>query len=252
MAGLQTRPRSLVLVHGAGSGPWIFEGWAESFRGITVVTVDLHEGVDVATASHADYADKVADAAATLPAPVSLCGWSMGGLVVLQAAGRLRPHSVILLEPSPPAEVQGYNADAEVAQGTFDPEAVYGPFPAGIRARPESARARAERKRGISVPGLPFASLVVYGDAFRDERGKAIARLYGSDELEFPGLDHWGLVSDVCVRAKIAQWLASDTRRTTLRTRPVDFEAIRRHLGGCCFICEMLADNREFRHHILY
>jgi pimeloyl-ACP methyl ester carboxylesterase len=202
-------PRSLLLVHGAGTGPWVFDGWREDFPGITVAAVDLHEALEVATASHADYATKVADAARALPTPVSLCGWSMGGLAVLQAAGRVRPHSVILLEPSPPAEVQGYNPNSELGQGTFNPEAVYGVFPAGMRARPESKRARDERKRGISVPSLPCASLVVYGDAFREERGKPVARLYGSDELDFPGLDHWGLVSDVRVRAKIAEWLAA-------------------------------------------
>jgi ATP adenylyltransferase len=245
-------PRSLLLVHGGGSGPWVFDEWPESFPSISVRAVDLHEGLDVATASHADYTTKVADAAEALPAPVSLCGWSMGGLVVLQAAERVRPHSVILLEPSPPAEVQGHNPDTELGQGTFDPGAVYGQFPPGIHARPESARARAERKRGISVPSLPCASLVVYGDAFREARGKAIARLYGSDELDFPGLDHWDLVSDVRVRAKIAEWLTSDAPRRRLPTRPVDFEAIRRHLAGRCFICELLAGNPEFRHHIVY
>ncbi len=218
MGVVQTPPRSLLLVHGAGSGPWVFEGWPESFPGITAATVDLQEGLDVATASHADYATKVEHAAAALPTPISLCGWSMGGLVVLQAAEPVRPHSVILLEPSPPAEVQGHNPDTEDGQGTFDPEAVYGRFPPGMRARAESTRARAERKRGIPVPGLSCASLVVYGDAFRHERGKAIGRLYDSDELDFPGLDHWGLISDVRVRAKIAEWLASGTRRETLPT----------------------------------
>jgi diadenosine tetraphosphate (Ap4A) HIT family hydrolase len=34
--------------------------------------------------------------------------------------------------------------------------------------------------------------------------------------------------------------------------RIVDFEAIRRRLGERCFICEMLAGNPEFRHHIVY
>jgi len=33
-------------------------------------------------------------------------------------------------------------------RGSFDPEVVYGPFPRGMRARPESSQARAERKRG--------------------------------------------------------------------------------------------------------
>jgi diadenosine tetraphosphate (Ap4A) HIT family hydrolase len=36
------------------------------------------------------------------------------------------------------------------------------------------------------------------------------------------------------------------------RTRPVDFEAIRARLRGRCFICEMLAGNLEFRHHVVY
>ncbi len=48
----------------------------------------------------------------------------------------MRPHSVILLEPTPPAEVQGYNPNTEVGEGTFDPEAVYGPFPPGHPCTP--------------------------------------------------------------------------------------------------------------------
>jgi 8-oxo-dGTP diphosphatase len=202
-------PASLMLVHGAGTGPWVYDGWIGSFPGMTVAAVDLQESIDIATASHPDYATKVVEAAAQLPAPVSLCGWSMGGLVVLQAAQLIRPHSVILLEASPPAEVQGFNPDAQVDCGTFDPELTYGTFPSGIQARPESARARAERKRGISVPRLRCRSLVVYGDAFPDERGRAIAALYGSDEIDFPGLDHWGLVRDERVRAAIARWLGA-------------------------------------------
>lgn len=205
--GVTGAPRSLLLVHGAGSGPWVFDGWAESFPGIEVAAVDLQERLDVTTATHADYANKVADAAAALPAPVSLCGWSMGGLAVLQAAERVRPQSVILLEPSPPAEVQGHNSDTVIADGAFDPEVVYGRFPTGMRARAESSRARGERKRGISVPSLPCPSLVAYGDDFREERGTAVARLYSSSELDFPGLDHWALVRDPQVRSKIADWL---------------------------------------------
>ncbi len=99
-----------------------------------------------------------------------------------------------------------------------------------MRARPESTRARDERKRGISVPTLPCGSLVVYGDAFREERGKPVVRLYGSDELDFPGLDHWGLVSDVRVCAKIAEWLAAATPRLALPTRRMDFQGIRARL----------------------
>jgi pimeloyl-ACP methyl ester carboxylesterase len=205
-------PRSLLLVHGSGSGPWIFEGWIAAFPGVTVDAVDLHAGLDVRRASHADYAEAVARAAAELPRPLALCGWSMGGLVVLQAAEQVRPDSVVVIEPSAPAEVQGSHPETEVADGSFDPEALYGrPFPAGMRARPESSRARAERKRGISVPSLPCPSLVVFGDEFRDERGTPVAELYGSDALDLPGLDHWDVVLDERVPHAVARWLGVGT-----------------------------------------
>jgi len=198
---------SLLLVHGAGSGPWVYDDWPESFPSLRVAAVDLQEGVDVGSASMSDYVERVVAAARALPQPVALCGWSMGGLIVLQAAARARPHTVILIEASPPAEVQGFNPDVAAGAGTFDPEAAYGSFPEDAPARPESALARAERKRGISVPQLPCPSLVIYGDEFRDERGASIAQLYGSEERDFPGLDHWGLVRDRRVREAIADFL---------------------------------------------
>lgn len=197
-------------MHGAGSGPWIYADWADAFSAMQVVAVDLHEGLDVASASHDDYANAVVAIASRSPVPVALCGWSMGGLVVLDCATAVAPHSVIVLEPSPPAEVQGYDGDVVPRDGVFDPEAAYGRFPAGIPARPESARARAGRKRGISVPSVPCRSLVVYGDEFRQERGESVAAFYGSDTLSFPGLDHWDLVTDPRVRTGIAAWLAGE------------------------------------------
>lgn len=209
---------SLVLVHGAGSGPWIYREWLAEFPGLMVSAADLQLGLDVSRASHADYAENLISAAAGLPEPVAICGWSMGGLVVLQASQALRPHSVVLLEPSPPAEVQGSRPACGPGTGVFDPEAVYGRFPPGIRARPESSRARAERKCGISVPSLPCPSLVIYGHAFPGDRGRQVAACYGSHTLAFPDLDHWGLVRDRRVRAAIATWLgvthhpAPDTR----------------------------------------
>jgi hypothetical protein len=48
---------NVVLVHGAGSGPWVFDGWADDFPGVSVHAVDLHEGLDVAQASMTDYCD---------------------------------------------------------------------------------------------------------------------------------------------------------------------------------------------------
>lgn len=120
------------------------------FRAPRLAAIDHHEGLDVAAASHEDYARNVVAAAEELQAPVALCGWSMGGLVVLQAAQVIRLDSVVLLEASPPAEVQGVHPDVEIAGGSFDPEVVYGPFP-GACGRGRS-RHRHARSASADVP----------------------------------------------------------------------------------------------------
>jgi dienelactone hydrolase len=202
-------PSSLLLVHGAGSGPWVYTDWAASFPTLTVSAVDLQEGIAVEHASMADYAARVTAAARALPQPVALCGWSMGGLIVLQAAEGVQPHSVILLEPSAPAEIQGYNPDVPLVEGAFDPEAEYGMFPDGIKAQPESLLARAERKRGISVSSLACPSLVIASAAFADERGRSVADLYGSTLVEFPELGHFDLVLHAAPRQAVADFLGT-------------------------------------------
>jgi pimeloyl-ACP methyl ester carboxylesterase len=125
----------------------VYADWPPAFPSLAVTAVDLQDGLSVERASMADYAQRVVAAAQGMPPPVAICGWSMGGLVVLQAAQHVHAHSVILLEPSAPAEIQGYNPDVPIIEGAFDPEAEYGRFPGGIPARPESRGARAARKR---------------------------------------------------------------------------------------------------------
>ena len=135
----------------------------------------------------------------------------MGGLVVLQAAQQVHAHSVILLEPSAPAEIQGYNPDVPLTDGAFDPEAEYGAFPDGIPARPESLHARAERKRGISIKSLSCPSLVIADSDFPDERGRLVADLYGSALIEFPDLGHFDLVLRAAPRQAVADFLGTPT-----------------------------------------
>ncbi|MGQ0669500.1 MAG: alpha/beta fold hydrolase [Actinomycetota bacterium] len=182
------RPASLVLVHGAASGPWVFDRWIPAFPKLTTVAPDLQAGLDVATATMSDYASAVAVAARGLPQPLVLCGWSMGGLVALLAAADVSPDELVLLEPSPPGEIAGFHPEVELHTGVYEGEVFYGPFPSGVRSRPESALAQTERWRGISVRNITCRSLVVYGDEFRENRGRAVAAFYGSDELYFPGL----------------------------------------------------------------
>ncbi len=186
--------RSLLLVHGAGSGPWVFDGWPTFFPDVRVETVDLHERLEIAFASMADYAAAVERAAEPLPRPLVIAGWSMGGLVAMMTAAWAE--GLILLEASAPGEVQGFRPELARVQGAFDAEREYGRFPAGLQARPESALARVERKRGISIPSLSCPALVVYGDEFADERGRRLAAFYGTEELRLPGKSHWDLVLD--------------------------------------------------------
>jgi pimeloyl-ACP methyl ester carboxylesterase len=201
---------SLLLVHGAGSSPSVFAEWPASFPGMHVVAVDLQAGLDPAQASMGDYAENIVRAAADAEAPVSVVGWSMGGLVAMMAAQRVAFEALVLLEPSAPAEVQGLHPDSPFSDGTYDPEEAYGgPFPESWGARPESRLARDERKRGVSIPALPRRSLVVYGHDFAEERGKAVAGYYGCAERGFPEYDHGELVSRPEVRQAIAQFLAT-------------------------------------------
>ena len=139
--------------------------------------------------------------------------------MALMAAGRIRPRELILVEASPPAEVQGYNPDLALREGVFDPEALYGPFPPHIPSRPESEYARLQRKRGISVPSVPCRCLVVYGSEFPEKRGRRIATLYGADEMSFSDLDHWGLVVDGRVPDAIASHLTAARRYANLAHR---------------------------------
>lgn len=201
-------PRTVLLVHGAGNGPWIFEDWADTFPPSTLCAVDLQDDVHIQRASMNHYANAIGRAARRRSRPLATVAWSMGGLVAMMAAEAPRAMCLVLLEPSPPAEIQGWHpSGSTIDPGTFDPEAVYGPFPPGIQSRPESSLARAERKAGISVPTLPCPSLVVSGSEFPVGRGSRVAALYRSDELRFPRFDHWGLVREQRVRAAIAEHL---------------------------------------------
>jgi len=214
--------RRVVLVHGATSGPWVFDGWADQWPDDDVRVPDLQEGLDVAHATMSDYADRVLAAVGDQAArdkpvhdkpvrdrPVVLCGWSMGGLVAMMAALRCEPAALVVIEPSVPAEIDGGDPDWPLEAGTYDAESTYGPSVPGMRHRPESLLARGERKRGISIPEFDCPLLVVAGRSYVATRGRPVAKHYGADLMEFPELSHFQLVVDPRVREAIAQWVNS-------------------------------------------
>jgi hypothetical protein len=136
--------------------------------------------------------------------PLCVVGWSMGGLAAMMAAHRVEPDALVLLEPSPPGEVQGFDESVRLAEGTYDPEEAYGVFP--VRARPESALARSERMRGVSVSALACRTLVVYGDEYTEERGRPVAAHYGAEELYVADASHWDLVLGKKAAEAVVQW----------------------------------------------
>lgn len=201
--------RSLLLVHGAGSGPWVFEGWEAHFPGMEVKAIDLQEDLDVARASMVDYRERVISAARAMEGPVALCGWSMGGLVALMAAEMARCAALVLLEPSPPGEVQGFDPRVHLQEGTFDPEVAYGRFPPGVRSRSESLLARCERKRGISISPKLCPALVIAGNDFALDRGEPVATFLDAKYVHLPGSDHWDLLSRPEVIETVRSFLTS-------------------------------------------
>jgi alpha-beta hydrolase superfamily lysophospholipase len=86
----------------------VFDGWAQDFTDWSVAAPDLLEGLDVATATMQHYVASVVRATRRMAGsgPLVLCGWSMGGLVVLMAAPAVTPDAVVVLEPSLPAELK--------------------------------------------------------------------------------------------------------------------------------------------------
>jgi len=208
--------KRVVLVHGATSGPWVFDGWADMFPDDDVRVPDLHEGLDVGSATMSDYADRVLAAVGDGGgdgSPLVLCGWSMGGLVAMMAALRCKPAALVLIEPSVSKEIDGGDPNWPVEVGTYESASTYGPSVPGMRHRPESLVARGERKRGISIPGFDCPVLVVAGPDYGNTRGAPVADYYGAQLLEFPTMSHFQLVVDPWVREAVAQWVSTALKR---------------------------------------
>ena len=103
---------TVVMVHGAFCGGWVFDRFRAPFeaRGWTVLAPDLPgrgSGGSAAGLSMSDYADTVVKLCDALPEPPVLVGHSMGGLVCQMAARRTRARALVLLAPSAPWGVHG-------------------------------------------------------------------------------------------------------------------------------------------------
>jgi pimeloyl-ACP methyl ester carboxylesterase len=113
----------ILMVHGAFCGGWVYDDFAVPFieAGHRVVAPDLPgHGAQagrtaVAGLSMSDYAAAIASAAAKLETPPVLLGHSLGGLVAMLAAMRVRTQGLILLAPSPPWGVSGATMEEAIS-----------------------------------------------------------------------------------------------------------------------------------------
>lgn len=129
IAATKSKP-AIVFVHGSMQGAWVYSNWLKAVHaaGIAATAVDVrgHGGLptsDLLKAGLADYGDDIIAVAQTFDCPPILAGHSMGGMMVGLAASRTPVSGLILLTPSPPANLPGAQAVPPVDETTPLPPA---------------------------------------------------------------------------------------------------------------------------------
>ncbi|WP_162787263.1 alpha/beta fold hydrolase [Notoacmeibacter marinus] len=116
---------SLLFVHGSWHGAWCFETYLNFFAaaGIGAAALDLrgHGGLKqdelFVASGQSEMADDVCEAVSALGRPAVVVGHSAGAAIAVQAASRLRLPGMVLLAPSPPAQVPGLKTLPQVPDG---------------------------------------------------------------------------------------------------------------------------------------
>lgn len=199
----------LVLVHGAGCFPGMWEIGASRLLTGSHEAVDLQAGVDLSQATMEDYAAVVAHAIADAPPArrTTVLGWSMGGLAAMIAAQDHPSVRLICIDPSAPANDRIAANDA-----TALPRGVYDPFvgfyrPPGLPTRDEALPAKRQRASGVHIARLPAATTIVGSGNATPERGAALAARFGVAYLQIPQYNHYEMVLDPAAVALLAERL---------------------------------------------
>lgn len=221
----------LLLVPGAYHGAWCYAHYLDHFAraGLACAAVDVRghgalprDGGFVDTGIP-DLAADVVSALDLLDAPTVVVGHSMGALPALLAASQRRVAGVVLMAPSPPANLPGALGLPPVPEGAVRAA----PAASEIRARflatsptrdvsavsqrlnPESPRVLNDRyllrvpvdPAAITAPGLCLEAGLDTHDRHPPGQDLAIARLFGFSHAVLAGQPHCMMYGD--------QWQAS-------------------------------------------
>ena len=224
---------SLLLIHGAATGAWVWDLWRRELAalGWQVNVLDLRGHgrsmpTDLATVTMEDYVADVASVTVQIEAaqgihPI-LGGWSLGGMVAMMyAAEHSETPGLLLIDPMIPAEIG--KAEMETVRrfsGSILTPETFGLYANDSRrsrkvlfdldedeveaylsrsaGAEESGVAFRQTLRGISIPAgsVQCPSLVVSPDSGADNvdaNGRLATHLDG-DLLNVPDTSHWGIV----------------------------------------------------------
>ncbi|MGV3613856.1 MAG: alpha/beta hydrolase [Fimbriimonas sp.] len=208
IAALAPKPAKpvVVMIHGAGGGGWEYVKWKPVFvkAGYEVVTRDLVPVKDDYAATK--LADYVAQVESWCPKdrPVVLIGASMGGMLALKAATRVRPQAVILVNSvtpegsggkAHPAVVRWANGPLKDTRDSMPDSDEKTILWAWKRWRDESGAVMTELSKGVPINPPRCPSLVVIGNEDTDippARSRALAATLDADILEYNAMSHVG------------------------------------------------------------
>jgi pimeloyl-ACP methyl ester carboxylesterase len=223
---------SILLVHGAATGAWVWDAWRRELGGLgwQVNVLDLRGHgrsmpADLATVTMEDYVADVASVTVQIAAAQGVHpivgGWSLGGMVAMMyAAQHPETPGLLLFDPMLPAELGKPDiATVRRFSGAILTPATFGIY-ANDRERSrevlfdlddaeldqylqrsdgaeESGIALRQVLRGISIPSGAIAcpSLIVAPERGGDDGANSrLASHLEGESLGVPDAGHWGIV----------------------------------------------------------
>ncbi|GMV37100.1 MAG: hypothetical protein AMXMBFR61_16080 [Fimbriimonadales bacterium] len=211
-AGMALLPKpTVVMIHGAGGGGWEYDSWRPVFEnaGWTVVAPDLMPSEKgLAETTFDDYVTQVVEVCRKHERVV-LVGASMGGIIALKAAEKVRPIAVVLVNGSAPKGLSGRDEPAQEVPDII--RWAGGPIEDSRTAMPDSDEATIQKawkrwrdesgkviraiREGVEARRPGCSVLVVIGredDTIPPETSRRVAEAMAADVHEYAGMSHVG------------------------------------------------------------